>query len=58
MILLFLFYVQGCKLKNSRVDRCMTKEQVAFKFHECPDGDDIDSRGNVVILINNHVINH
>ena len=24
----------------------MTKEQVAFKFHECPDGEEADSRGN------------
>ena len=25
----------------------MSKEQVAFKFHECPDGDEEDSRGSV-----------
>ena len=25
----------------------MSKEQVAFKFHECPDGDEEDSRGSI-----------
>ena len=40
-------YLSGCQLKHSRVDKCMSKEQVAFKFHECPDGDEEDSRGRV-----------
>ena len=40
-------YLSGCQLKHSRVDKCMSKEQVAFKFHECPDGDEEDSRGSV-----------
>ena len=41
------FFGPGCQLKHSRVDRCMSKEQVAFKFHECPDGDEEESRGNI-----------
>ena len=26
----------------------MSKEQVAFKFHECPDGEEEDSRGIII----------
>ena len=44
----FVEWIKGCQLKHSRVDRCMSKEQVAFKFHECPDGEEEDSRGNIV----------
>lgn len=40
----YIFSYKGCQLKHSRVDRCMSKEQVAFKFHECPDGEEEDSR--------------
>ena len=29
-----------------KVDRCMTKDQVAFKFHECPSGDEPHSKGD------------
>ena len=35
----------------------MSKEQVAFKFHECPDGEEEDSRGNIMdITIYNKII--
>ena len=47
-------FYEGCQLKNSRVDRCMTKEQVAFKFHECPDGNEMDNQGKKLISINYH----
>ena len=50
-------YLLGCQLKHSRVDKCMSKEQVAFKFHECPDGDEEDSRGSVTdIFIKNSLV--
>ena len=30
----------------------MTKEQVAFKFHECPDGNEMDNQGKKLSSIN------
>ena len=32
----------------------MTKEQVAFKFHECPDGNEMDNQGKKLISIIYH----
>ena len=32
----------------------MTKEQVAFKFHECPDGNEMDNHGKKLISIIYH----
>ena len=55
-ILFSVFYDSGCKLNNSKVDRCMTKDQVAFKFHECPSGEDSDSKGILWFIYKIHDI--